>query len=144
MRRRSILLMVAAVLVATAFPPGAWAQAPVKLTFWSWRSEDKWAYDKMIQVFEQRNPGIKVEFVPFRQTEYNTILSSGLTAGKAADILHLRAYGGLGRLPHPATSRRSIRSRFPSSSASRSRRWSAPAAVRMARSTACPSPRRRW
>jgi raffinose/stachyose/melibiose transport system substrate-binding protein len=95
MVRRSILLAIVAVLVATAFPLGAQAQAPVKLTFWSWRSEDKWAYDKMIQVFEQRNPGIKVEFVPFRQTEYNTILSSGLTAGKAADILHLRAYGGL-------------------------------------------------
>jgi raffinose/stachyose/melibiose transport system substrate-binding protein len=90
-----MVLVIAVLLAATAFPIGAQAQAPVKLTFWSWRSEDKWAYDKMIQVFEQRNPGIKVEFVPFRQTEYNTILSSGLTAGKAADILHLRAYGGL-------------------------------------------------
>jgi raffinose/stachyose/melibiose transport system substrate-binding protein len=27
--------------------------------------------------------------------EYNTILSSGLTAGKGPDIIHLRAYGGL-------------------------------------------------
>ena len=49
----------------------------------------------MIRVFESRNPGIKVEFIPFRQTEYNTILSTGLQAGKGPDIIHLRAYGGL-------------------------------------------------
>jgi raffinose/stachyose/melibiose transport system substrate-binding protein len=95
MFRRIGLLVMAVALVATAFPAGALAQAPVTLTFWSWRTEDKAAYDRMIRVFEQKNPGIKVEFVPFRQTEYNTILSSGLTAGKASDIIHLRAYGGL-------------------------------------------------
>lgn len=95
MFRRVGWLVMAVALVATAFPAGALAQAPVKLTFWSWRTEDKAAYDRMIRVFEQKNPGIKVEFVPFRQTEYNTILSSGLTAGKASDIIHLRAYGGL-------------------------------------------------
>jgi len=82
-------------LVASLFPAGASGQGSVKLTFWSWRPEDKWAYDRMIRVFEQRNPGIKVEFVPFKQTEYNTILSTALTAGKGPDIIHLRAYGGL-------------------------------------------------
>ena len=82
-------------LVASLFPAGASGQGLVKLTFWSWRPEDKWAYDRMIRVFEQRNPGIQVEFVPFKQTEYNTILSTALTAGKGPDIIHLRAYGGL-------------------------------------------------
>jgi raffinose/stachyose/melibiose transport system substrate-binding protein len=95
MHRRWLLLAVAGILVATAFPVGAFAQAPVKLTFWSWRTEDKYAYDKMIQVFEQKNPGIKVEFMPFRQVEYNTILSSAMTGGKGPDIIQLRSYGGL-------------------------------------------------
>lgn len=57
--------------------------------------EDKWAYDRMIRVFQQRNPGMTVEFIPYKATEYNTILSSALTAGKGPDIIHLRAYGGL-------------------------------------------------
>lgn len=82
-------------LVATLLPPSASGQGAVRLTFWSWRTEDKWAYDRMIRVFEQRNPGIRVEFIPHRQTEYNTILSSALTAGRGPDIIHLRAYGGL-------------------------------------------------
>ncbi|MDR7481698.1 MAG: extracellular solute-binding protein [Armatimonadota bacterium] len=55
----------------------------------------------MIRVFEQRNLGISVEFVPFRQVEYNTILSSALQAGRGPDIIHLRAYGGLEQFAAP-------------------------------------------
>ncbi len=95
MMRRLVTVLVALVMVATLFPVGVRGQESAKLTFWSWRTEDKLAYDRMIKVFEQRNPGIKIEFVPFRQTEYNTILSSALTAGKGPDIIQLRAYGGL-------------------------------------------------
>jgi len=82
-------------LLVPFYPGAASGQGSVKLTFWSWRAEDKWAYDKMIQVFQQKNPGITVEFIPFKQTEYNTILSTALTGGKGPDIIHLRAYGGL-------------------------------------------------
>jgi raffinose/stachyose/melibiose transport system substrate-binding protein len=92
--RRALLLVLVGVLIV-GLSPVVRGQESVKLTFWSWRTEDKAAYDRMIKVFESRNPGIKVEFIPFRQTEYNTILSSGLQAGKGPDIIHLRAYGGL-------------------------------------------------
>jgi raffinose/stachyose/melibiose transport system substrate-binding protein len=95
MSRRVVAMLVAAMLTAAIIPAGVWAQEPVKLTFWSWRVEDKLAYDRMIRVFQQKNPGIRVEFIPYRQTEYNTILSSALTAGRGPDIIHLRAYGGL-------------------------------------------------
>jgi raffinose/stachyose/melibiose transport system substrate-binding protein len=95
MYRRVFAFLAALLLAATLLPAGARAQSDVKLTFWSWRPEDKWAYDRMIKVFEGKNPGIKVEFMPFRSTEYNTILSSALTGGKGPDIIHLRAYGGL-------------------------------------------------
>src|SRR3989442_15213868 len=87
--------LLVALLTASLVPVAVRGQQPVKLTFWSWWVEDKWAYDKIIQAFQQRNPGIQVEFVPFKATEYNTILSSALTAGKGPDIIHLRAYGGL-------------------------------------------------
>jgi raffinose/stachyose/melibiose transport system substrate-binding protein len=92
---RVLVGFVMVLLVASFYPQTASSQGPVNLTFWSWRVEDKEAYDRIIRVFEQRNPGIKVEFVPFRATEYNTILSTALTAGKGPDIIHLRAYGGL-------------------------------------------------
>jgi len=94
-RWRWLAGLVLLLLVVPFYPGTASGQGSVKLTFWSWRSEDKWAYDKMIQVFQQKNPGIKVEFIPFKQTEYNTILSTALTGGKGPDIIHLRAYGGL-------------------------------------------------
>ncbi|MDR7522673.1 MAG: extracellular solute-binding protein [Armatimonadota bacterium] len=95
MMRRVLVFLVAAVFTLPLLPSGAFGQEPVKLTFWSWRTEDKWAYDRIIRVFEQRNPGIRVEFIPYRNVEYNTILSSALTAGRGPDIIHLRAYGGL-------------------------------------------------
>lgn len=96
MRRQWLIGLVILLLLApTLYPAPASGQGTVRLTFWSWRAEDKWAYDRMIRLFEQRNPGIRVEFIPFKQTEYNTILSTGLTAGKGPDIIHLRAYGGL-------------------------------------------------
>jgi raffinose/stachyose/melibiose transport system substrate-binding protein len=91
----ALTLMLVGLLVGATVPAGALAQGAVKLTFWSWRTEDKWAYDRMIKVFEQRNPGITVEFTPFRQVEWQTIISSALTAGKGPDIIHMRAYGGL-------------------------------------------------
>jgi len=95
MRRRLVAGLLVGVLLAVLGAAAARAQQPVRLTFWSWRVEDKWAYDRMIRVFQQRNPGITVEFIPYKATEYNTILSSALTAGKGPDIIHLRAYGGL-------------------------------------------------
>ncbi|MCL6551731.1 MAG: extracellular solute-binding protein [Firmicutes bacterium] len=98
--RRVLAVALGALLIATLAPVTR-AQTPVKLTFWSWRTEDKWAYDRIIRVFEQRNPGIKVEFIPFRQVEYNTILSSALQAGRGPDIIHLRAYGGLEQFAAP-------------------------------------------
>lgn len=93
--KRLFALVVVVAFLATLVPAPVRAQTPVRLSFWSWRTEDKWAYDRMIRVFQQRNPDIRVEFTPFRQVEYNTILSSALTAGKGPDIIHLRAYGGL-------------------------------------------------
>ena len=83
-----------AVPVITAAP----ASANTELTFWSWRTEDKAFYEGQIAKFESRNPGIKVKFTPYLNTEYNAIVSTALTAGKGPDIIQMRPYGGMANL----------------------------------------------
>jgi len=83
-----------AVPVITALP----ASANTELTFWSWRTEDKAFYEGQIAKFEAKNPGIKVKFTPYLNTEYNAIVSTALTAGKGPDIIQMRPYGGMANL----------------------------------------------
>jgi len=103
-RRRSVrksrflltcLVCVAFLAVAVAAGPGAGAAAKTELTFWSWRTEDIDAYAKFIKVFEAKNPGITVRFIPYKNTEYNTILATALQGGTGPDIVQLRSYGGM-------------------------------------------------
>ncbi len=65
------------------------------LQVWSWRTEDVDAYNKIFDVFEKKHDDITVEFKPFANTEYDTILSTGLTEKNGPDVAQLRAYGGL-------------------------------------------------
>ena len=65
------------------------------LTVWSWRTEDQAGYERIFDAFEQAHPGITVEFVPHVNTEYNTILATGLTEEGGPDVMQLRAYGAL-------------------------------------------------
>lgn len=65
------------------------------LTLWSWRQEDRAAYEKFIETFEAANPGITVTFETFEATNYNTILSTALAGGTGPDLMMVRAYGGL-------------------------------------------------
>lgn len=67
----------------------------VTLTVWSWRTEDKEEYERIFDVYEEANPNVTVEFRPYLNTEYNTILATGLTEEGGPDIAQLRAYGGL-------------------------------------------------
>lgn len=61
---------------------------------WSWRTEDVAAYQKIFAEFEEET-GIKAEFKPYKNTEYDTILETALKGGKGPDVMQLRAYGGL-------------------------------------------------
>ncbi|MGE5584407.1 MAG: ABC transporter substrate-binding protein [Bacillota bacterium] len=92
--------LLAACLVCTAFlavviGPAAGAVGKTELTFWSWRTEDIDAYGKFIKVFEAKNPDIAVKFIPYKNTEYNTILATALQGGTGPDIAQLRSYGGM-------------------------------------------------
>jgi len=64
------------------------------ITVWSWRTEDVAAYQKIFAEFEEET-GIKAEFKPYKNTEYDTILETALKGGKGPDVMQLRAYGGL-------------------------------------------------
>ncbi|KKX55463.1 MULTISPECIES: ABC transporter substrate-binding protein [Brevibacillus] len=64
----------------------------VTLSMHSWRVEDAEGYKKIIQAFEAENPGIKIDFKPFKATEYNTILNTALQSDSGPDILQLRPY----------------------------------------------------
>lgn len=67
----------------------------VTLTVWSWRTEDVEEYERIFDVYEEANPNVTVEFRPYVNTEYNTILATGLTEQGGPDVAQLRAYGGL-------------------------------------------------
>lgn len=85
---RHLALLMTLVLAGSAL-------AQVELDFWSWRTEDVDAYETFIEAFRADNPDIDVTFTPYRNTEYNTIVSTALQGGGGPDIVHLRAYGGM-------------------------------------------------
>lgn len=91
-----------AVLAVTAMMAGCTATGSsdggggdVTLSVWSWRPEDAAVYKQIFAKFHDSHPHIRVDFKPYKSTEYNTILSTGLTQAGGPDVMQLRAYGGL-------------------------------------------------
>jgi raffinose/stachyose/melibiose transport system substrate-binding protein len=89
---KKIVVRAGAILGAVLVAAPALAQ---DLTFWSWRQEDRAAYEQFIDTFEAANPGITVKFETFEAANYNTILSTALAGGTGPDVMMVRAYGGL-------------------------------------------------
>lgn len=71
------------------------ATEPVTLSVWSWRTEDVDAYNRIFDVYEAAHPGVTVEFEAFLNTEYNQILTTGLSGSDGPDVAMVRSYGGL-------------------------------------------------
>ncbi|GAA5193756.1 extracellular solute-binding protein [Rugosimonospora acidiphila] len=65
----------------------------VTLSVWSWRPEDAATYKQIFAEFHAAHPNITVDFKPYKSTEYNTILSTGLTQAGGPDVMQLRSYG---------------------------------------------------
>ncbi len=63
------------------------------LTVWSWRVEDEAAYNKIFDAYEAKNEGVTVEFKPFKATEYNKVLATGLAGSDGPDVPQVRSYG---------------------------------------------------
>jgi len=89
---KSNLIRLGTALSAVMIAAPAFAQ---DITFWSWRQEDRAAYEQFIDTFEAANPGITVKFEAFEAANYNTILSTALAGGTGPDVMMVRAYGGL-------------------------------------------------
>lgn len=74
---------------------GTGGGAKTTLSVWSWRTEDKAAYEKIFAEFTKKNPDIAVTFQPYKNTEYNQILATGLKGAQGPDVAQLKSYGGL-------------------------------------------------
>ncbi len=99
-RFRAALALGAGALALAACAPSAdtgdgSGDGDTTLTVWSWRVEDKAAYEKIFDAYEQSHPGVTVEFKPFKATEYNKILATGLAGSDGPDVPQVRSYGGL-------------------------------------------------
>ncbi len=92
-------VLAAAALVATAGACTATGSSDksggdtVTLSVWSWRPEDAATYRQIFAKFHESHPKINVDFKPYKATEYNTILSTGLTQAGGPDVMQLRSYG---------------------------------------------------
>lgn len=72
---------------------GGTGDGDVTIEVWGWRQEDAAAYKKIFQVYEDANPGVTVEYVPYKADEYDTILRTGLSDANGPDVAQLRSYG---------------------------------------------------
>lgn len=102
--RRSTLTLIAftGVLAVAACAPssdgdtsgsGGGDGKQTTLTVWSWRVEDEAAYNKIFDAYEAKNEGVTVDFKPFKATEYNKILATGLAGSDGPDVPQVRSYG---------------------------------------------------
>ncbi|WP_207022349.1 ABC transporter substrate-binding protein [Phycicoccus sp. DTK01] len=89
------LLALAACAPSSSSGDGGADGDSTTLTVWSWRVEDKAAYEKIFDAYEAKNPGVTVDFKPFKATEYNKILATGLAGSDGPDVPQVRSYGGL-------------------------------------------------
>lgn len=91
----AVSALVGACAPSTSGGSDAQGDSSTTLTVWSWRTEDVAAYEKIFDAYESKHPGVTVEFKPYKNTEYNTILATGLAEKGGPDVAQLRAYGGL-------------------------------------------------
>lgn len=93
---KSIVALAAACQLAA--PVSAMAG---ELRFWTWRGEDKAAYEGFIRDFNKQHPDVKVRFEAFEPQNYATVLSTALAGNKGPDVMMVRAYGAFEAMAKP-------------------------------------------
>jgi raffinose/stachyose/melibiose transport system substrate-binding protein len=97
--RRMLASVVAAALavggLAACSKDDSSSGGNVRLSVWSWRPEDAATYRKIFEKFHESHKNVTVDFKPYKATEYNTILATGLTQAGGPDVMQLRSYGGV-------------------------------------------------
>ena len=76
--KRTLALVIAAVVGLTGALLAPASAKTTKLTFWSWRVEDKVFYESVIADFRKTNPNIEITFQAYPNADYATILSSAM------------------------------------------------------------------
>jgi raffinose/stachyose/melibiose transport system substrate-binding protein len=89
----AVAAMMAGTAACTATGSSGDSGGDVTLSLWSWRPEDAAVYKQIFAKFHESHPHITVDFKPYKSTEYNTILSTGLTQAGGPDVMQLRTYG---------------------------------------------------
>jgi raffinose/stachyose/melibiose transport system substrate-binding protein len=88
-----VAVLAAAALAAGCTATGSSDNNDVTLSVWSWRPEDAAVYRQIFAKFHESHPHIQVDFKPYKSTEYNPILSTGLSQAGGPDVAQLRSYG---------------------------------------------------
>jgi len=89
------LVLVCAALSMSAAQAKA---ADTTLVIESWRTGDEKVWDKIISVFQAKNPGITVKFQPIKPDQYNGALNAKLKSGTAGDLITCRPFDAGERL----------------------------------------------
>src|SRR5512138_2462936 len=92
--RKTVAVLAVAALAAGCTATGSSdTNSDVTLSVWSWRPEDAAVYRQIFAKFHASHPHIRVDFKPYKSTEYNPILSAGLSQAGGPDVAQLRSYG---------------------------------------------------
>src|SRR5262245_9457874 len=93
-----------ATAAGTGAQPTAAAPAqsgPVKVTMWTWYTEQEKEFPKLAEEFNKANPGITVETRVYGESEYLPVLEAAIAGNKGPDILgphvHAIEYGLAGQ-----------------------------------------------
>jgi len=90
-------LLAGMVVLSGCSGGGGSSDGEVTLLLESWRPEDAATWTtKILPVFENEHPGIKVEFTPTKATEYDAALKTRFQGGTAGDLITCRS-GALNR-----------------------------------------------
>jgi multiple sugar transport system substrate-binding protein len=86
-----LLCLVFIILTTTALLPFASAEAPVKLTFWTFHSSAEKDFMEALPIeYMKHNPGVEIEFVVIPQDEYMTSsLTTAFAAGAGPDVFFM-------------------------------------------------------
>jgi raffinose/stachyose/melibiose transport system substrate-binding protein len=91
---RPACLGAISVAISSLLSPAA-AQERTELEVWSWQLDSADAYERVFAIYEAANPEIDVVFRGFPDSDYPTVLRSGLSGDQGPDLVFLHPYGSV-------------------------------------------------
>jgi ABC-type sugar transport system, periplasmic component len=92
----AVVSAAALALTGCSGTPGASAESATKLTIWTWSNETRQALEGgILASYEKAHAGVSVEVMVQPDKDYQTLLTTGLSASGGPDIAMIRSYGVL-------------------------------------------------